>query len=116
MPSIISFGPKLIRINFSKNSIELSPNGGLSWLTRYNGSFFGAFKDLLEYDGEILALTDKGLYYSTNDGVTWKIRCTASFVKSFDCIQEVNGELIAMTDDGHIYYSPHNGITWLRRR
>ena len=116
MPSIISFGPKLIRINHSKNSIEQSFTRGQTWTNKHSGSLCGTFIDLVAYGNEIIALTDNGIYYSATEGSTWISRCTSPIVKTFTCIQDGGGELIGMTADGHIYASETKGATWIKRR
>ena len=78
MPQIVNLGRELVRINAQKNSVECSQNGGRSWVTRCNNTSYGTFRDLLEYDGELLACTSKGLYVSTNEGRSFAPRCTTS--------------------------------------
>lgn len=116
MPSLISLGDELLRINFDNNRIEFSRTGGRTWLTRYSGSYCGTFSDLVEFDDEIIALTDKGIYCSSNEGLTWRARCTNSIAKSFDYIQDGGDELLGITFDGHIYSSSSNGATWRRQK
>ena len=116
MPNIIPFGSELIRINPSNNRIESSTTDGRTWTTRYSGSYCGSFLDLVEFDGKIVALTDKGIYCSTSKGATWMAKYTGSYAQSFVNIQDGGGELIAMTEDGHIYVSASGGATWMRRR
>ncbi|MEL3901049.1 hypothetical protein [Treponema phagedenis] len=44
-------------------------------MTRYSSSSSqGAFQDLTDNGKEILATTEKGLFYSTNDGRSWMRR------------------------------------------
>ncbi len=59
MPSLITVGNELIRINPSNNKIECSTNQGRTWSSRYTGSSCGQFVDLLLYGTEIIAVTDK---------------------------------------------------------
>ncbi len=59
--NIVTQGNDLIRINFEKNTIEGSTNGGRSWVSRYTGSFYGIFVDLAVSGNEILAVTSKGV-------------------------------------------------------
>ena len=115
MPSLITFGAELIRINFSKNRIEYSTSRGISWVSRYSGSSCGVFKDLVEYEGVLYACTDKGVYYSTSKGISWVCRSSTSAAKTFVSIQNGGRELLATTADGHLYYSTSKGISWVRR-
>lgn len=116
MPLLINYGNELIRINVSNNKIEYSTNRGLSWMTRYNGSSCGTFRDLLPYSGKIIACTDKGIYYSSNKGLSWMSRNSSAQAKTFVAIQDAGREIIAQTNDGHIYYSTNEGLSWMRRR
>jgi len=116
MPQIVSIGGELVRINPSNNHIERSTNGGRSWMTRYTGSYCGEFLDLLEFDGRLLACTDKGIYCSSNNGASWMAKCTSSVARSLTSLQDGGGELIGMSEDGHIYASSTGGASWLRRR
>ena len=75
MGQMINKGKELIRISPKQaNKLEYSTNDGRTWNTRYSGSTFGDFIDLIDNGKEILAQTSKGLYYSTNDGRTWNRR------------------------------------------
>ena len=65
MPLLVPYGNELIRINPANNKIEYSTNRGASWNYRYSGSYCGTFRDLIPYGGNLLALTDKGVYYYT---------------------------------------------------
>ncbi len=116
MPTFLSYGSELIRINPSNNRIEYSTNRGASWITRYSGSGAGTFRDLVSYGNEIISATDKGVYYSTNKGASWICRCSSSYAKSFISIQDAGRELLANTNDGHLYYSTNKGASWIRRR
>lgn len=85
-------------------------------MTRYSGSGFGAFLDLLPFGGQLYAITGKGVCRSTTAGRTWLVRCASAVARSFVSLQDGGRELIAMTADGHIYASSTEGATWLRRR
>ena len=81
MPQLITNGNELIRINPANNHIEYSTNRGITWMSRYSGSTCGVFRDLLPYNGKMIALTDMGVYYSsnkgiisTNEGISWMRR------------------------------------------
>lgn len=73
MASIIDIGKEWLRISPKDvRKLEYSNNGGLSWGTRI--IFTAHFKELIEGNGELLAQTDKGLFYSRNDGHLWGLR------------------------------------------
>ena len=114
MPQIVNLGRELVRINVQKNSVECSQNGGRSWVTRCSNASYGTFRDLLEYDGELLACTSKGLYVSTNDGRSFAPRCTNSSYGEFLNLQDGGSELLANTTKG-LYYSRNGGRSWVRR-
>lgn len=114
MPQIVNLGRELVRINVQKNSVECSQNGGRSWVTRCSNASYGTFRDLLEYDGELLACTSKGLYVSTNGGRSFAPRCTNSSYGEFLNLQESGSELLANTTKG-LYYSRNGGRSWVRR-
>lgn len=115
MPQIINLGRELLRINTAKNSIEYSQNSGRSWITRYSGTSYGTFVDLLPFGSEVLACTSKGLYYSSNDGRSWISRCNnTSTYGDFLNIQDAGTELLANTSKG-LYYSKNAGRSWVRR-
>jgi len=53
-----------------QKKIERSNNNGGTWYPRYTATSF-TFQDLLVSGNELLAQTDKGLYYSNNNGTSW---------------------------------------------
>ena len=114
MPQIVNLGRELVRINVQKNSVECSQNGGRSWVTRCSNASYGTFRDLLEYDGELLACTSKGLYVSTNGGRSFAQRCANSSYGEFLNLQDSGSELLANTTKG-LYYSRNGGRSWVRR-
>ena len=85
-------------------------------MSRYTGSNLGSFRDLVPYNGKIVAITDKGVYYSPNKGISWASRNTSSVVRTFVVIQDAGRELLAQTNDGHLYYSTNEGVSWMRRK
>ena len=114
MPQIVNLGRELVRINVQKNSVECSQNGGRSWVTRCSNSSYGTFRDLLEYDGELLACTSKGLYVSTNGGRSFAPRCTNSSYGEFLNLSDGGSGLLANTTKG-LYYSCNGGRSWVKR-
>ena len=47
----------------------------IPWNVRCGGSGnYGKFIDLMDNGKEILATTEKGLFYSTNKGLSWNVR------------------------------------------
>jgi len=114
MPQIVNLGPELLRINIAKNSIEVSQNGGRSWVVRYSGGNYGVFRDLLPYGAELLACTSQGLYVSANQGRSFVIRCNNSSYGEFLNLQNAGSELLANTTKG-LYYSRNAGRSWVRR-
>ena len=64
MPTMINYGGEMIRISPKDNKkIEYSKNKGLTWILRCTNSSVGGFIDLVDGGDEILATTQKGLYY-----------------------------------------------------
>lgn len=116
MPQLVTLGSEMIRINPSNGHIEYSTSGGRTWMTRYSGSGYGRFLDLLPFSGKLLALTEKGIYCSSSAGRTWLMKSSTSIAKSFVALQDGGKEVIGMTSDGHIYASSSEGATWLQRR
>ncbi|MCR4565360.1 MAG: hypothetical protein K5651_04625 [Bacteroidales bacterium] len=116
MPQLIPYGSEMIRINTANNKIEYSTNRGASWSTRYSGSSCGTFRDMIEYGGKLIALTDRGIYYSTNKGASWSSRYTGSAAQTFVSLMDSGREILASTSDGHLYYSTNEGASWSRRR
>ena len=114
MPQIVNLGRELVRINVQKNSVECSQNGGRSWVTRCSNASYGTFRDLLEYDGELLACTSKGLYVSTNGGRSFAQRCANSSYGEFLIFSDGGSGLLANTTKG-LYYSRNGGRSWVRR-
>ena len=76
MAQILNRGKELIRINPKDSSkLDCSINDGRTWTGRFYGNAStGSFIDLTDNGKEILATTDKGLFYSINEGRTWNKR------------------------------------------
>jgi len=113
MPQLVSYGRELIRIG-SGNKIEYSTNDGRSWNSRYSGSSYGTFKDLLPYGRELLAVTNRGICFSTNEGRSWNFRYTGSSYGEFLTIVDNGRELLANTTKG-LYFSTNDGRSWNKR-
>ena len=106
---------EIVRINPQKaNQIDYSTNGGRTWITRYSGTSSGEFIDMVIYNGELIAITSKGVYYSTNSGRTWINRYSGTSCGKFLSLMNNDKELLAQTDKG-LYYSTNSGRTWMRR-
>ena len=106
---------EIVRINPQKaNQIDYSTNGGRTWITRYSGTSSGEFIDMVIYNGELIAITSKGVYYSTNSGRTWINRYSGTSCGKFLSLMDNGKELLAQTEKG-LYYSTNSGRTWMRR-
>ena len=106
---------EIVRINPQKaNQIDYSTNGGRTWITRYSGTSSGEFIDMVIYNGELIAITSKGVYYSTNSGRTWINRYSGTSCGKFLSLMDNGNELLAQTEKG-LYYSTNCGRTWMRR-
>jgi ligand-binding sensor domain-containing protein len=106
---------EIVRINPQKaNQIDYSTNGGRTWITRYSGTSSGEFIDMVIYNGELIAITSKGVYYSTNSGRTWINRYSGTSCGKFLSLMNNGKELLAQTDKG-LYYSTNSGRTWIKR-
>lgn len=114
MPTMISYGNEMIRINPANNRIEYSTNRGSSWSSRCSSSSYGTFNDLIAYDNELIACTSKGIYYSTNKGSSWSSRCTSTSYGTFMQLSDMDGKLYATTSKG-LYYSTNKGSSWSRK-
>lgn len=121
MPQIIKIGGgifskgELLRINPSKNAIEVSTNEGHSWSPRCTNASYGTLRDLLLVGREILAATSRGIYVSTNSVRSFSPRCTnTSSYGDFLNLQEEGNTLLANTTKG-LYYSTNGGRGWVRR-
>lgn len=121
MPQIIKIGGgifskgELLRINPSKNAIEVSTNEGHSWSPRCTNASYGTFRDRLLVDREILATTSRGLFVSTNAARSFSPRCTnTSSYGDFINLQDEGNTLLANTTHG-LYYSTNGGRSWVRR-
>lgn len=66
MPQLINYGNEILRV--SPKGVDYSTTGGRSWNTRFSGTAYGTFLDLLPYGNELLAVTTKGVFYSTTGG------------------------------------------------
>lgn len=74
MSQIITFKGRLLRINPDNSSkIDSSITGGKNWTCIHCSSYPGYFEDLVVNGNQILATTDRGLYFSS-DGVNWNKR------------------------------------------
>lgn len=77
MSTMLNREKELLRIcpNDSRK-IEYSINDGRSWSPRYSSlnSSQGEFEDLTDNGKEILATTDKGLFFSINECRSWNKR------------------------------------------
>ena len=106
---------EIVRINPQKaNQIDYSTNGGRTWICRYTGTSCGEFIDMVIYNGELIAITSKGVYYSTSSGRTWINRYSGTSCGKFLSLMNNDKELLAQTDKG-LYYSTNSGRTWMRR-
>ena len=120
MPQIIKTGGglfskgELLRINPSNNTIEVSTNGGRSWIPRCTNTSYGTFRDLLPVGREILAATSRGLYVSTNAARSFSPRCVNTSYGDFLNLQDEGNTLLANTTHG-LYYSTNGGKSWVRR-
>ena len=120
MPQIIKTGGglfskgELLRINPSNNTIEVSANGGRSWIPRCTNTSYGIFRDLLPVGREILAATSRGLYVSTNAARSFSPRCVNTSYGDFLNLQDEGNTLLANTSKG-LYYSTNGGRSWVRR-
>ena len=76
MAQILNRGKELIRISpQDSRKLDCSINDGCTWTGRFYGNAStGSFIDLTDNGKEILATTDKGLFYSINEGRTWNRR------------------------------------------
>lgn len=76
MPIMISLGKEFLHIcPKDANKLEYSTNAGRTWMLRFNGNTnVGMFQDLIMNGKELLATTDKGLFYSINSGRSWNKR------------------------------------------
>ena len=112
---MVQVANEIVRINPQKtNQIDYSTNGGRTWITRYSGTSSGEFIDMVIYNGELIAITSKGVYYSTNSGRTWISRYSGTSCGKFLSLMNNGKELLAQTDKG-LYYSTNSGRTWMRR-
>ena len=106
---------EIVRINPQKaNQIDYSTNGGRTWMSRYSGTSSGEFIDMVIYNGELIAITSKGVYYSTNSGRTWINRYSGTSCGKFLSLMDNGNELLAQTEKG-LYYSTNCGRTWIKR-
>ena len=112
---MVQVANEIVRINPQKaNQIDYSTNGGRTWITRYSGTSSGEFIDMVIYNGELIAITSKGVYYSTSSGRTWINRYSGTSCGKFLSLMNNDKELLAQTDKG-LYYSTNSGRTWMRR-
>lgn len=75
MSQMIIYNGEMIRIcPNNSNKLEYSKNDGRTWSTRFSGSSYGTFMELIDNGKELLANTSKGLFYSKNEGRTWSKR------------------------------------------
>ena len=112
---MVQVANEIVRINPQKaNQIDYSTNGGRTWICRYTGTSCGEFIDMVIYNGELIAITSKGVYYSTSSGRTWINRYSGTSCGKFLSLMNNDKELLAQTDKG-LYYSTNSGRTWMRR-
>lgn len=112
---MVQVANEIVRINPQKaNQIDYSTNGGRKWITRYSGTSSGEFIDMVIYNGELIAITSKGVYYSTSSGRTWINRYSGTSCGKFLSLMNNGKELLAQTDKG-LYYSTNSGRTWIKR-
>ncbi len=117
MPQLINTGDELLRINTVRNTIEISRNGGRSWVTHCaNSTSYGTFRDLFQYGGEIIVCTSRGLYVSNSGGRSFVIRCqnTSAYGEFQTLSTDPSGNLLANTSKG-LYISRNGGRGWVKR-
>ncbi|MDE5568552.1 MAG: hypothetical protein K2J12_08935, partial [Muribaculaceae bacterium] len=70
---------------------------------------------VLNYGGEMLRITSKGVECSTDGGLNWRRRCSSSsFTGDFIDLFQFGAELLAVTTQG-LYCSTDGGLNWRRR-
>ena len=97
---MVNTGKELIQINTSKNTIEYSTTQGRTWIPCFTGTSCGTFKDLLLFDGGLIAATSKGIYFSSNGGRSWIPRFTSNGYGDLHSFPENGKELLATTTKG----------------
>ena len=107
-------GSEMIRYNPSANAIEASNTRGFSWSMRYRCSGMGNVRAMTLHKGEIILVSDHGIYASSSAGKTWFLRNGQE--RSFVDVQDMGNELIAVASDGHVYASSSKGLSWFKRR
>ena len=69
---------------------------------------------MINYGGETIRISSKGVEYSTNGGRSWMSRYTGSSCGTFQSLMDGGRELLANTSKG-LYYSTNDGRSWMRR-
>jgi len=116
MPKIVTIKGEMIRISPDGKKIEYSKNKGSSWNGRSSlSSSFGVGIDLLEFEGELLLLTDKKLLYSKSKGSSWNAR--SSITSSMGKPQSLSdgGKELLLSTNKKLFYSKSKGSSWNAR-
>ncbi|MDE6702357.1 MAG: hypothetical protein K2K00_01620 [Muribaculaceae bacterium] len=70
---------------------------------------------VLNYGGEMLRITSKGVECSTDGGLNWRRRCSnSSSTGDFQSLSSDGRTLLAVTTKG-LYCSTDGGLNWRRR-
>lgn len=86
---------------------------GTTLRNNYNGMLASKVYSFAQYNGEIFAGTDEGVYVSTNNGIYWNAidNGLPSDIQVYSLLIN-DGELFAGTNEG-IYESVQNGLIWI---
>ena len=114
MAEILNLGEEQIRISQKVyGQIEYSITKGKTWKMRFKGDYqVGEFKDLIDLGPVILAIAEKGLFFSRDNGNSWERRFkpnafTGEFIKF-----NFNGKQLSAETTKGIRYSPDEGRRW----
>ena len=111
MADILNLGEEQIRISQKVyGQIEYTITKGRTWKMRFKGDYqVGEFKDLVDLGPVILAIAEKGIFFSCDNGNSWERRFkpnafTGEFIKF-----NFNGTHLSAETTRGIRYSPDEG-------